>query len=81
MPQGELMRWDDATVSFRTHDDRPRFDEPTARRLFRDMVEGIAYLHARSVIHRDIKPQNMLVEGGGRCKISCAREHCRARVS
>ena len=29
----------------------------------RDVLAGLAYLHARSIIHRDIKPQNIFLQG------------------
>ncbi|KAJ1277039.1 hypothetical protein BS78_05G263500 [Paspalum vaginatum] len=47
-------------------DGRP-FAEPEARRVMRALLEGAAALQARGVLHRDIKPTNVLLDarGGG----------------
>ena len=39
-----------------------RLDEPLARRLFSQVVSGIAYCHSKSVTHRDIKLENILLD-------------------
>mmetsp|Transcript_20171 Transcript_20171/g.19484 ORF Transcript_20171/g.19484 Transcript_20171/m.19484 type:complete len:2393 (+) Transcript_20171:111-7289(+) len=41
-----------------------------AWKYFRDIVAGLAYLHAEGVIHRDIKPQNILLTSDGKAKIA-----------
>lgn len=40
-------------------------DENTARKYTRQIVEGIAYLHAKGVVHRDVKGQNVGPHVGG----------------
>ena len=38
-------------------------------RLFVDVVDAVAYGHARGVLHRDLKPANILVGGDGRPRV------------
>ncbi|KAG0078070.1 serine/threonine-protein kinase HAL4/sat4 [Podila epicladia] len=37
---------------------------------FKQLINGIAYLHSMGVAHRDIKPENLLLDGQGRLKIT-----------
>lgn len=61
---GEVMRSDMIGPS------KPGFSEEVARRHFRDLVKGLEFLHYRNIIHRDIKPGNLLLTQEGRVKLS-----------
>ncbi len=37
-------------------------DEETAARIMRDIFQGLAKIHTDSYIHRDLKPDNILLE-------------------
>jgi tRNA A-37 threonylcarbamoyl transferase component Bud32 len=43
-----------------------RVDYHRLESAFRQLAEGVAFLHARGRIHRDLKPSNVLVTGSGR---------------
>ncbi|HUF26366.1 MAG TPA: protein kinase [Gemmatimonadaceae bacterium] len=40
----------------------PRLPVDTARRLIREVADALAYAHLRGVIHRDVKPDNILID-------------------
>ncbi|KAK9830087.1 hypothetical protein WJX72_009710 [[Myrmecia] bisecta] len=44
--------------------------EVVARKYFRDVIQGLDYLHFNRVVHGDLKPENMLLAADGRVKIS-----------
>jgi serine/threonine protein kinase len=35
--------------------------EDSAREIFRQIVDAVAYLHAKNISHRDLKPENILL--------------------
>jgi serine/threonine protein kinase len=49
---------------------RFRLHENVIRRYLSSALDGLAYLHGRNFLHRDVKPGNMLVSGDGTIKLS-----------
>ena len=48
---------------------RRKLKEPVAKILFKQIIEAIGYIHTRSIVHRDIKLDNILLDGKGNVKI------------
>lgn len=46
------------------------FDEPLVKNFTRQILIGLAYLHKRNIIHRDIKGANILIDIKGGVKIT-----------
>ncbi|XP_064550517.1 serine/threonine-protein kinase greatwall isoform X1 [Drosophila montana] len=46
------------------------FDEATARFYVAEMVMALQYLHQHGIVHRDIKPDNMLLSASGHVKLT-----------
>ncbi|PWU98933.1 putative serine/threonine protein kinase [Trypanosoma cruzi] len=47
-----------------------KFKVDQAKRYLRDVLKGLVYLHREDIVHRDIKPQNVLLLETGLCKLS-----------
>ncbi|KNZ78521.1 MAP kinase kinase kinase mkh1, partial [Termitomyces sp. J132] len=47
-----------------------KFSEEVTKSFTGQILDGLAYLHSRGILHRDLKADNILVEMSGVCKIS-----------
>lgn len=45
-------------------------DTSVVRSRFKDILNGLNYLHMKNVIHMDIKPENVLLDAHGVCKLA-----------
>ncbi len=43
--------------------------ETTAFTIFKDVLEALNYAHSKNLIHRDVKPQNILIDERGRARL------------
>jgi serine/threonine protein kinase len=50
--------------------ERGQYDDETALRWCAQLLEGLGYLHNQGYIHRDLKPNNLLLTTSGDLKIS-----------
>lgn len=48
---------------------RKRLDEDTSKAIFKQIVYGLGHCHCRSVLHRDVKLDNVLMDGEGGVKL------------
>lgn len=45
-------------------------ENETARRLAEGILQGVAYMHAKGLVHCDLKPDNILIDTDGTAKIA-----------
>eukprot|EP01123_Difflugia_compressa_P000597 TRINITY_DN106_c0_g1_i2.p1 TRINITY_DN106_c0_g1~~TRINITY_DN106_c0_g1_i2.p1 ORF type:complete len:295 (-),score=46.15 TRINITY_DN106_c0_g1_i2:322-1206(-) len=51
-------------------DSIPHFDPLLVKSYFKQLLEGLVYCHRRRVLHRDLKPQNLLIDRKGFLKLA-----------
>jgi len=49
--------------------DDQRLPESTVQQIAKQLVKALHYLHSNRIIHRDMKPQNVLIGSNGRIKL------------
>ncbi|CAG0905563.1 unnamed protein product [Cyprideis torosa] len=59
--EGTLEEWLSRLPSLKERDSQ----KSTIRKLFVDISGGVAYIHSQNLIHRDLKPNNILLNGSG----------------
>lgn len=47
-----------------------RMNEKEARKIFKQIVSAVAYCHSRSVVHRDLKAENLLLDASLNMKLA-----------
>jgi serine/threonine protein kinase len=40
---------------------RRKLNEVLAKYLFKQIIEGIGYIHSKNILHRDIKLENIMI--------------------
>jgi eukaryotic-like serine/threonine-protein kinase len=63
----ELIDGEDLSTRLRRE---PRLPVETSTRIAADVAHGLAVAHARGIVHRDVKPGNILIDTTGRARIT-----------
>ena len=64
----ELLSGGDLLTMLRNSKDP--LPEEQSRRIIGDICTGMAFLHSKGTVHGDLKSANVLLDGGGRAKVT-----------
>lgn len=67
--KGEIMHWDADTRTYTPCNGEQYFSEDEIRGILHDAIAGLSYLHGKCILHRDIKPHNLLMTTQGKVKL------------
>lgn len=46
------------------------FSKPQLKYMFKQILEGLAFMHSKGVIHRDVKSENLLIDPKGQVRFA-----------
>lgn len=67
--KGQIIDWDENRMIFKSCREGKMLLEKELARVFKQIVTGLEYLHTNNLVHRDIKPQNILECEDGTVKL------------
>gem|GEM_PF-383361 len=65
-----VMEWVDGIDLKQFIRQRGRLPLEEAARIMSDLLQGLAAIHQAGIVHRDVKPQNVLIDRAGRAKLT-----------
>ncbi|CAM9814827.1 unnamed protein product [Chrysoparadoxa australica] len=69
MAGGATMNFDKESQTFCRPSEEQVYTEDRALAMLRNLCDGLQYLHGEGIVHRDIKPDNLMLYDGGTLRI------------